>query len=105
MCRQTKNLREGLLCHNGVELLWADLSILVCVRALDHLEELSVAHGLSELLGDPLEIAKGNVSGLVIVKEVEHLLDVLAGVLVTHFRSHHVEELGQMGRESEARVR
>jgi hypothetical protein len=45
------------------------------------------------------------VSGLVIVKEVEHLLDVLAGVLVTHFRSHHVEELGQMGRESEARVR
>ena len=68
-------------------------SVLVCVFALNHLEELCVAHGLSKLLGNPLEVAQGNVPSLVVVKEVEDLLDVLARVLVAHFGGHHVEEL------------
>jgi len=86
-------LGEGLLGHDGVELLGADLAVLVCVRPLDHFQELRVAHGLSKLLGDPLEVAEGDVTGLVVVEEVEDLLDVLAGVLVAHFGGHHIEEL------------
>ena len=34
---------------------------------------LTVAHGLSELLGHSLEVAQGDVPGLVVVEQVEHL--------------------------------
>jgi len=75
-------LGERLLGHDGVELLRANLAVLVRVRALDHLEQLRVGHSLAELLRHALEVAQRDVASLVVVKEVEHLLDVLARVLI-----------------------
>lgn len=39
-------------------------------------------HGLAQLLGHSLEVPEGDLAGLVIVEQVEHLLDVLPCVLV-----------------------
>ena len=60
------------------ELVGGDLAVVVGVRALDHLHELRVRHGLAELLRHALEVAERDVARLVVVEEVEHLLDVLA---------------------------
>jgi hypothetical protein len=41
------------------------------------------AHGLSQLLGDALQVAQRDLAGLVVVEQVEHLLYVFPRVLVT----------------------
>jgi len=75
-------------------------------------------HGLAQLLGHSFEVPEGNLPGLIIVKQVEYLLNVLPRVLVAlrrgegsqchddgacleeqkgqcsyHLGSHHVQEL------------
>lgn len=55
-------------------------------------------HCLSQLLRHPLEIPEGDVSGLVVVEEVENLVDVFPGVLIAHLRRHHVQELLEINR-------
>ena len=82
---EEQRLREGLFRHDGVELLRADLAVLISVRAFNHLEELSICHGLAELLRHALQVTQRDVARLVVIKEVEHLLDVLTGVLVALF--------------------
>merc|ERR1711871_1934409 len=51
---------------------------------------------MSELLSNTGEVAEGDLVGVVVIKQLEHLLDVLAGVLLTHLASHHLEELSKL---------
>merc|ERR1712227_1144703 len=86
-------LREATALHDAEELLLVDLAIAVTVGLVNHLLQLLIGHVLTELLGHTLEVLEGDLAGLVIVEETEHLDDLLAGVAVTHASSHHVEEL------------
>ena len=90
------SLVEGGLLHDSEEFVLVDLSVAVPVGLVDHLLELLVGHVFPELLGDALEVAEGNLSSLVIVKEAEGLEDLLAGVLLGHLRGHHFKELGEV---------
>ena len=38
---------------------------------------------------------KTAIVGVVAIEELEHLLDALAGVLLTHLAGHHLEGLGE----------
>merc|ERR1711907_326750 len=51
---------------------------------------------LTELLSNTGEVAEGDLVGVVVIEELEHLLDVLAGILLAHLASHHREELGEL---------
>lgn len=55
-------------------------------------------HSLSQLLRHALEIPEGDVPGLVVVEEIEHLVDVFPRVLIAHLGRHHVEELLEIDR-------
>mmetsp|Transcript_34699 Transcript_34699/g.70860 ORF Transcript_34699/g.70860 Transcript_34699/m.70860 type:complete len:200 (+) Transcript_34699:119-718(+) len=90
---ELRALCEGLLGHDGIKLVGANLAVAVGVCTLDHLHEFGVRHGLAKLLGHTLEVSEGDVPRLVVVKEVEDFLDVFPGVLVAHFCGHHVQEL------------
>ena len=48
------------------------------------------------LLCNATQVAKGDLASVVIVEQLEHLLDILAGVLLAHLASHHLEELGEL---------
>merc|ERR1711912_121754 len=94
-----KVLKEvTLLLHDPVELVNVDLTIAITVGLVDHVLELLLVDVLTELLGDTAKVAEGDLAGVVIVEELEDLLDVLAGVLLTHLASHHLEELGELDR-------
>merc|ERR1712046_15633 len=62
----------ALLLHDTVELVNVDLTITITVSLVDHVLE------------------------FLIVEELEHLLDILTGVLLTHLASHHGEELSKL---------
>merc|ERR1711874_607080 len=87
------HLRESTTLHDAEEFVLVDLAIAIAVGLVDHLLELLVGHVLTELLGNTLQVLEGDLAGFIIVKEAEHLHDLLAGVAVTHTSSHHVEEL------------
>lgn len=80
--RRGAHSAEGALGHDGVELVRIDLAVLVGVGAVDHLKQLGVGHGLAKLLGNALEVLERDLAGLVVVKELEHLANVLTRVLV-----------------------
>merc|ERR1711904_765954 len=40
-----------------------------------------------------LQVLEGDLAGLVIVEQTEHLDDLLAGIAVSHAGGHHVQEL------------
>merc|ERR1712179_518700 len=68
----------------------------VTVGLVDHVLELLIIDVLTELLSNTGEVAEGDLVGVVVIKQLEHLLDVLAGVLLTHLASHHLEELSKL---------
>jgi len=84
---------RGLAGHDVIELLLGDLAVLVLVRLLDHLLQLVLVDVLAQLLDDPLQVLYRDVARLVEVEEVEHLLQVLPGVLVGDPLRHQVQEL------------
>merc|ERR1711881_291563 len=86
----------ALLLHDAVELVNVDLAIAITVGLVDHVLELLIVDVLTELLSNTGEVAEGDLVGVVIVEQLEHLLDVLAGVLFAHLTSHHLEELGEL---------
>ena len=91
-------LKEVALLHDAVELVDVDLTMVITVTVglVDHVLELLVIDVLTELLSNTGEVAEGDLVGVVIVKQLEHLLDVLASVLLTHLASHHLEELSKL---------
>merc|ERR1712195_468691 len=50
----------------------------------------------SELLSHAGKVAEGDPGGVVVIEQLEDLLDVLAGILLTHPAGHHGEELGEV---------
>merc|ERR1712072_809381 len=86
----------ALLLHDAVELVDVDLAIAVTVGLVDHVLELLIIDGLTELLSHASEVAEGDLVGVVVIEELEHLLDVLAGVLLAHLGGHHAEELAEL---------
>merc|ERR1712179_819553 len=68
----------------------------VTVGLVDHVLELLIVDVLTELLSNTGQVAEGDLVGVVVIKELEHLLDVLAGVLLAHLASHHLEELAEL---------
>merc|ERR1719247_2858317 len=86
----------ALLLHDAVELVKVDLAIAITVGLVDHVLELLIINVLTELLSHAGEVAEGNLVGVVVIEELEHLLDVLAGVLLAHLASHHLEELAEL---------
>merc|ERR1712205_287127 len=92
-----KVLEEAtLLLHDAVELINVDLTIAITVSLVDHVLELLIVDVLAELLSNTGKVAEGDLVGVVVVEEHEHLLDVLAGVLLAHLASHHLEELAEL---------
>ena len=84
---------EGLLGEDVVELFLGDEAVLVEVGPLDHEVEEGVVHELAQLLGGPLEVLGGDVAGLLVVEGHEHLVDLLAGLVLVGRRGHQREEL------------
>jgi len=85
-----------LLLHDAVELVDVDLTIAITVGLVDHVLELLIVDVLTELLSNTGQVAEGDLVGVVIVEQLEHLLDVLAGVLLAHLGGHHAKELGEL---------
>merc|ERR1712216_710685 len=50
----------------------------------------------SQLLSHTGKVAEGDLVGVVVVEELEHLLDILAGVLLAHLAGHHAKELNEI---------
>merc|ERR1719407_327857 len=86
----------ALLLHDAVELIDVDLAIAITVGLVDHVLELLIVDVLTELLSNTGEVAEGDLVGVVVVEELEHLLDILAGVLLAHLGGHHLEELAEL---------
>lgn len=62
------------------------------------------AHGLSELLGDALEVFQRNVTALIVIEEVEDFLDVLSSVLIALSQRTRVQQIvSQANKFSRAR--
>merc|ERR1712195_97993 len=85
-----------LLLHDAVELVNVNLTIAITVSLVDHVLELLIVDGLTELLSNTGKVAEGDLVGVVIVEQLEHLLDVLTGVLLAHLGGHHVQELVEL---------
>merc|ERR1711935_240491 len=85
-----------LLLHDTVELVDVDLTIAITVGLVDHILELLIIDGLTELLSNAGEVAERDLVGVVVIEELEPLLDVLAGVLLAHLGGHHAKELGEL---------
>jgi hypothetical protein len=70
-----KVLKEvALLLHDAVELVKVDLAITVTVGLVDHVLELLIIDVLTELLSHAGEVAEGDLVGVVVIEELEHLL-------------------------------
>merc|ERR1719453_247778 len=85
-------LWEATALHDAEELLLVDLTVAIAVSLVNHLLELLIGHVLSKLLGHTLQVLEGDLAGLIIVEETEHLHDLLAGITVAHTCGHHVKE-------------
>lgn len=84
---------EGLLGHDVIEVIHRHNLVVVGVSSLDHLLQFLVGHGLAELAGHAAEVLEGDSVGAIVVEQLEHLVDVLTGILVAHAGRHHVQEL------------
>ena len=84
---------KGFLRHNVVEVVWGNCRITVRVCPVDHLLQLLVSHGLTELASYTAQVTNGDSACAIIIEESEDLVDIFTGVSVTHTSSHHVEEL------------
>ena len=93
---QSGSSEQGGLLHNSHELLLTNLSITVSVGLIDHLLDLVVSHVLSEFFCYPLKIFERNFAGLIIIEESESLEHLLAGVALSHFLGHHVQEFWEV---------
>merc|ERR1711988_358390 len=82
-----------LLLHDAVELVGVNSTIAITIGLVDHVLELLIVDGLTELLSHTGEVLEGDLGGAIIVEHLEHLLDILAGVLLAHLAGHHAKEL------------
>jgi len=57
---------------DAVELVDVDLAITITVRLVDHVLELLVIDGLTELLRHAGEVAEGDLVGVVVIEEPQH---------------------------------
>lgn len=75
-------VRLILLAHDGIdELILVEHTIAILVGPVHHLLKLVVGHVLAELLADTLEVLEGHGAGLVVIKQLEHLEEILTSVL------------------------
>merc|ERR1712032_1804646 len=86
----------ALLLHDAVELVNINLTITITVCLVDHVLELLIVDGFTELLSNTSEVLERNLGSTIVIEQLEHLLDVLTGVLLTHLASHHAEELSKL---------
>merc|ERR1712093_704262 len=86
----------ALLLHDAVELIAVDGAIAITVGLVDHVLELLIIDGLTKLLSNACEVSEGDLVSGVVVEELEDLLDVLAGILLSHLASHHGKELSEL---------
>merc|ERR1711977_746913 len=83
-----------LLAHDSVdELILVKYAITILVSPVHHLLKLIVGHVLAKLLAHTLEVLERHGAGLVVVKQLENLEEVLAGVLALLAGGHHSQEL------------
>merc|ERR1719198_630046 len=84
---------EICFLHDTKELFLVDFPITVSVCLINHLLELLVCHALSKLLGNPLQIFKGDLAGFIIIEQTESFQDLILGVAVQDLVRHHFQEL------------
>merc|ERR1712017_5693 len=88
----------ALLLHDAVELVNVDLTITVTVSLVDHVLEFLIIDVLTELLSNTSKIAEGDLVGVVIVEELEHLvLDLEAEGAHGSLKLTHVDGAGSIG--------
>merc|ERR1739845_4858 len=88
-----RSSEEVCLLHDPQEFLLVDLAVAIPVCLVDHLLQLLISHPLAELLGDALEVPEGDLLGIVVIKELEGLEDLLLRITVEDLESHHLQEL------------
>lgn len=71
-------MSEGLLGEDVVEVFPADLSA-VGSRTLQHLLQFLHVHGLTQFLGNSADVDGVDLSGVVVVEEVEDAVDAVLG--------------------------
>merc|ERR1711976_823953 len=91
--RKSNKKLVSLLGHDSVEVIKSPSTILVNVVSLDHLQEFVIADFLTELGGDSLQVVEGDLTGSVIVEELEDLLDLGSWGLVSESGSQQVQPL------------
>merc|ERR1719327_1792122 len=92
-----KVLKEvALLLHDAVELVNVNLTITITVSLVDHVLKLLIIDVLTKLLSHTGKVAEGDLVGVVVIEELEHLLDILARVLLAHLAGHHAEDLDEL---------
>merc|ERR1712022_1601 len=62
-----------LLLHDAVELVNVDLAIAITVGLVDHVLELLIVDVLTEPHGHAGEVAEGDLVGVVVIEQLEHL--------------------------------
>jgi hypothetical protein len=83
----------SLLGDEVVELLLRDDTVSVSVSPLDHLLQDGVVSELAEVLHHLSEVLQCDEAGLLRVEGDEHLVDVLATLVLRGTGGHHGEEL------------
>jgi hypothetical protein len=84
---------KSLLCDNIIELLFGNKPIVISVGPVDHLLKFSLVDGFAQFLGHSPQILDRDKAGLLVVKQVKDLPDILPGVLVGDSGCHQIEEL------------
>merc|ERR1719311_541428 len=84
---------EVSLFHDPQELLFVDFTIAIAVCFINHLLQFFIGHSLTKLFGNTLEVLERDLSRLIIIEEPEGLQDLILGVAIQDFVSHHLQEL------------
>jgi hypothetical protein len=64
------------LLHDPKEFFGVDFSIVVSIGFIDHLLDLIVCQIFTEVCADFFQVAEGDVTGTVLVEQLEHLLNL-----------------------------
>lgn len=89
-------MRRLFLHHELNELVVVDPAITILIRLTDHLVNLVVGQLLADGSHDVAELSGGNEAVVVAVEDLEGLTDLLLGISVLHFTSHHGEEFWEV---------
>eukprot|EP00411_Alexandrium_monilatum_P087858 CAMPEP_0175717000 /NCGR_PEP_ID=MMETSP0097-20121207/43436_1 /TAXON_ID=311494 /ORGANISM="Alexandrium monilatum, Strain CCMP3105" /LENGTH=175 /DNA_ID=CAMNT_0017024565 /DNA_START=9 /DNA_END=533 /DNA_ORIENTATION=- len=83
---------EGLLGHQRVKIVQRHLTVGVGVRTRDHFLQVLHWQVFPELPGDSLKIPRRDAARAVVVKEAEHLGDILSRISLAHLCRHQVDK-------------